>query len=272
VACFTYLAEDGRASAIAALQDRILAALSPLRQEQENGSSLRASDLRATDQGMILLLRAQAEMHFGRFAEAVRSLEKCIESPIGKQAPWAPKGMAICLLHLGRPDDAIDWYRRALEPNGWEPELVFNFLLTVATFRGPTGVSKELPGLAAPRTGVSVRRNATLSCFKAWRAMRTDDAKTAREAAFDARPYVLLARRGGLPIPDGLPSVDEIATWCAILESVFQWLEGDEQAKAFSEQLGNLPASTVENVRRVFGHQYLRLKGDGGPPNRQGAR
>jgi hypothetical protein len=153
-----------------------------------------------------------------------------------------------------------------LEPNGWEPGLVFNFLLAVATFHGPAGVSKELPALADPSIAVSARRNTTLSCFKAWCAMDSDDAQGARDAAFDARQYVLLAPSGKLSVAEGLPSVKEVVTWCVILERVFRWLKNDEQARAFSKQLETMPASEVEGARRILGVQPALKPRAGGEP------
>ncbi len=88
--------------------------------------------------------------------------------------------------------------------------------------------------------------------------MDIDDAQGARDAAFDARQYVLLARGGHLSVAEGIPSADEVAAWCVILERAFKWLKDDEQATAFSKQLETMPASAVENARRI-----LRVKNAG---------
>ena len=271
-ACFTYLAEDGRASESSALQERVLTALTPLRQAQQEGQpGLRAFDPRAMDLGTMLVVRSNAGARSGRFADAVASYEKCLEFPAVREAPVIPAGMAICLLRLGRVDEAIEWYRRAMKPNGWEPGLVFDLLSVVATRHGPAGVSKELAALAGPKIGVSARRNTTLSCFRAWCAMSTDDVQGARDAAFDAREYVLLARCRNLSAAEGPPSDNELAVSCVILERVFRWLKNDEQARAFSKQLEAMPSNAVENARRILDAQNAQPKRDGGgqmPPKR----
>ncbi|MGA2253123.1 MAG: hypothetical protein ABSG53_00545 [Thermoguttaceae bacterium] len=78
--------------------------------------------------------------------------------------------------------------------------------------------------------------------------MNTDDAQGAREAAFDAREYVLLARSGNVSIAEGLPPVNEVAAWCVILERVFRWLKNDDQVKTFFKQIETLPEGAVENA------------------------
>ena len=135
-ACFTYLAEDGRDSAISKLQERILRAPVPLRKvQQEQAPSLHSLDLSAFDRQMLFVARVSAEMQAGRFSEALATIRKLEETTSVREDPMLLSTMARCLRQVGRDEESIDCYRRAMKPNSLEPGLVFDFLSAVAAQR-----------------------------------------------------------------------------------------------------------------------------------------
>jgi serine/threonine protein kinase/Flp pilus assembly protein TadD len=197
-----------------------------------------------TDAKDLLQSRATAEYTSGRYAEAIRSLESCLQQKLGNEA-LLTGALARSHRALGRRQDAIKWYRRAVEISGVDPTLLSEFLCLVVEVQGAKGLLRQLPVYDQARQTQDARRNATLYCFSAWASLATGDGKMAFEQLVQADTYLLLACQQ--PVFAG----DEALVCFVILHIVSENL-ADKRSNGLAEFVKRRPAERVKTMREAF--------------------
>jgi tetratricopeptide (TPR) repeat protein len=201
-----------------------------------------------TEAKALLLPRATAEFGAGRYAAAAKSLEICLQEKLWNELAseaMITGALARSLRALGRRQDAIKWYRRAVQISGVEPALVSELLCLVVEEEGIEGLRRELPGYDRWLT-LDVRLNATLNYFASWAALATGDEKAAFENMVQAGPYFRLASQQ--PVFGG----DEALVWGVILQIVSEKLADSTRLARATEFLKRFPAERVRPMREVF--------------------
>jgi tetratricopeptide (TPR) repeat protein len=108
----------------------------------------------------LFLPRATAEFSSGRYAAAAKSLETCLEEKLWNEIAseaMITGALAKSLRGLGRPQEAIKWYRRAVAISGADAGLLSELLCLVAEEQGLIGLCRELPALDQSRLGQDLR-------------------------------------------------------------------------------------------------------------------
>lgn len=242
--CFNILLQQGREDEVPALQERMCEAIARASRDSRDALDGR---------GRILLGRAFAEILTGHDMLAAQTLQECYELPFGRREWWVPKELANCLVRLGQPEKAIDWYRRAIELRVNSTGVVLDFLTTVAEYRGVDAVAEELPALKTKVGSMDWSDNATIGCFEALLHMRTEDRDAAMRAATEAEITAMkLWPREPSSVANS-PLVGQYVTWAVILEAVESWLGDNDRARFYADRLATLPRSEVEAKRRILG-------------------
>jgi len=201
------------------------------------------------DPKSLLLPRAFAEFATGRYAAAVESLESCVQLKVWNEVVnevMVTGLFARSLRLVGRRQDAIKQYRRAVQISGVDPGFLSEFLSLVVEEEGVDGLRRELPAYDQVRSRLDVRLNATLSCFSSWAALARGDEKAAFEHLVLAGPYVLMA--GQQPVFGG----DEGLVCGVILQIVAEKLADSKRLVGVTEFLKRFPAERVKAMRELF--------------------
>jgi hypothetical protein len=198
-----------------------------------------------TDPRELLMPRATAEFGSRRYRAAVKSLEICLREKVGNEA-LITGALARCHRALGGRQDAITWYRRAVQVSGIDPTLLSEFLRLVVEEQGVNGLLRELPAYDQVWQRLDIRLNATLSCFTSWAAVATGDEKEAFEKLVLAVPYISLASQQ--PTFGG----DE-ALVCGVIQHVVAEKLGDSKHLAGATVfLKQFPGERVRAMREEF--------------------
>jgi serine/threonine protein kinase/tetratricopeptide (TPR) repeat protein len=196
-----------------------------------------------------VLLRAFGEFGSGRYGAAVASLERCLQLRVWNDAVsegMVTAALAKSLRALGRRQDAIKVYQRAVQLGAVDPGLLSELLLLVVEQDGIGGVRAALPAYDQARGGLDWRVNATLYSYRSWVALTENEEKRALEFLVEASHYVALARQ--LPAFAG----DECLACCTLLEAVSDKLADAKRLAAAREVLKQFPADRVKAMRDVF--------------------
>jgi serine/threonine protein kinase/tetratricopeptide (TPR) repeat protein len=192
----------------------------------------------------LLIPRAFAEFGSGRYAAAVETLESCVKTKMSDAL--VNTALAKSLRALGRRQEAIKWYRSAVQMSGIDPGLLSEFLCLVVELEGSNGLLRELPSYDQARSRPDARLNAILCCFSSWAAAATGDEKAARESFAQADPYLHWASQKA-PIGGDDPFVCGI-----ILQIVSEELGDSKQLDGITNFLKRFPAERVRGMREVF--------------------
>jgi serine/threonine protein kinase/Flp pilus assembly protein TadD len=198
-----------------------------------------------TDPKSLLAERAIAEFTSGKYQDAVKSLRSCLEQKLGNEVQLT-SALARTNRALGRRQDAIKTYRRAVEISDADPGLLSEFLYLVVQEQGAAGVLRELPAYEQTWLKLNVRPNATLDCFAAWAALAKGDERRAFEKLVSAGPFVLQASRQ----PDFIG--DEALACAVILHIVSERLADSKRLADAKEFLKRFPANRVRDMRAAF--------------------
>jgi hypothetical protein len=154
--------------------------------------------------------------------------------------------LARSLRAVGRREESIKWYRRAVESSGIDPDLLSEFLCLVTEEQGAIGLLQELPAYEKARLRPDVRLGATLTCFSAWGFLAAGKEKEAFENMVAATPYLQLAGwQSALGGEGGLA--------CGVLLQIVAETLGDSKRSAgYTEFLKGFPAERVKALRKVF--------------------
>jgi serine/threonine protein kinase/tetratricopeptide (TPR) repeat protein len=206
-----------------------------------------------TDAKNLLLPRATAEYGTGRYTAAVKSLEACLRE--GRWNELASEAMltgALARSHraLGHRQDAIAWFRRAMEVSGVHAGLLAEFLCLVVEDQGVDGLRRELVAFDRVRLNPDAMRSATLGCFAAWAALAKGDDKAAFEKLVQADTSYLAASQIAAS-PQAGP-VGEEALVCAVLLQIVAEQLADKRAAGLAEFVKRFPAERVRMIREVF--------------------
>jgi tetratricopeptide (TPR) repeat protein len=202
-----------------------------------------------TDHQSLLLPRATAEFGCGRYAEAAKSLETCLQMRLWNELAseaMITGALARSLRALRRREDAIKWYRRAVQISGVDPGLLSEFLCLVVEEQGVNGLLRELPAYDQVVRRLDVRLNATLHYFSSWRALAKGDEKAAFENLVQAELWFRLAIR------QANFGQDEALVWGVILQIVSEKLADSKRLVVASEFLKRFPPDRVRTMRKVF--------------------
>jgi tetratricopeptide (TPR) repeat protein len=201
------------------------------------------------DAKSLLVPRAFAEFGVGRYAAAVETLETCVKLKIWNDVvneAMVTAALAKSLRAVGRRDDAIKSYRRAVEISGVDPGLLSEFLCLVVEVDGVLGLLRELPAYEKTRQRPDVRLNATLSCFDAWVVLAAGNDKLAFEYMVQAVQFVGQASQQ--PAFGG----DEMLVCEVLLLVVAEKLGDTRRAAVLSDFLKHYPVERVKAMRDVF--------------------
>jgi serine/threonine protein kinase/Flp pilus assembly protein TadD len=189
--------------------------------------------------------RATAEFATGRYGEAVKSLQACLDRKLGSEVLMRG-ALARSLRALARREDAIEEYRRAVRVSGIDPSLLSELLCLVVEAHGVDGLARELGSYEEARKGQNLRLRAALSAFWSWAALAQGQGKAASGHLADAVSYAVLASReptiGG---EDGLA--------CAVILRIVAEKLGNANGLAVATELvKRYPAERVSAVGKVF--------------------
>jgi tetratricopeptide (TPR) repeat protein len=197
----------------------------------------------------VVVARASAEFASRRYSAAAKSLEFCLRKKLWNEIATEAiitGGLARSLRALGRRQDAIKWYRRAIPLSDVDPALLSEFLCCIVEEQGVDGLSRELPTYEQTWKRLDVRLNATLSCFSAWAALANHDEKEAFEKFILAIPYVLLASQQAV-------FSGEEGIVCGVIHHVIsEKLEASKHVAGATEFLKSFPAERVKAMKKVF--------------------
>jgi serine/threonine protein kinase/tetratricopeptide (TPR) repeat protein len=199
-----------------------------------------------TEAKALLLPRAMAEFGAGKYAAAAKSLEGCLQEKLWNELAseaMITGALARSLRALGRRQDAIKAYRRAVQISGVDPALLSEFLCLVVEEEGVNGLRRELPNYD-PWQRLDVRLNATLTYFSSWAALATGDEKAAFENMVQAGPYFRMASQQ--------PLGDEGLVCAVILQIVSEKLADSKRLARATGYLKGFPAERVRTMRAVF--------------------
>jgi serine/threonine protein kinase/Flp pilus assembly protein TadD len=226
---YTYLVQEGKLDELKELENRLREACVMTRKNPEE----------------LTLARASAEFTTQKYAAAVKSLEFCLQQKIGNEA-WITSALGQSLRALGRKQEAIKYYRRAVELSDVDPKLVSEFLCLIVEVQGIEGLKRDLPAFEKARLKPVARLHATLECISAWAALATGDEKAAFEFLVTAGTWMQAASHD--PHLDG----DELLTWGVLLNIVAERLGDSRRLAVSTELLKRFPAERVNAKREVF--------------------
>jgi serine/threonine protein kinase/Flp pilus assembly protein TadD len=226
---YSYLLQEERAEEFQRLENRLLEACATTRNRPEE----------------LAFPRASAEFATHKYAAAVKSLEICLKGKLGNEA-LVTGALARSLRALGRRQEAIDLYRRAVRLSDVDPGLLSEFLYLVVQVHGVDGLLRELPAYEQTWLRLNVRPNATLDCFSAWAALATGDEKRAFEKLVLAGPFFLQTSRE--PVFVG----DEGLACAIIIQIVSEKLADSKRLAEATEFLKRFPADRIRAMREVF--------------------
>jgi serine/threonine protein kinase/tetratricopeptide (TPR) repeat protein len=230
---YLFLVQEGKDDELARLEDKL-------------GKICQKTNSKSQD---LLLPRATAEFAAGRYAAAVKSFEICLQAKLWNELAneaMITAGLAKSLRALGRRQEALKWYRRAVQLSDVDPGLLSEFLCLLVQEEGVDALSRELPSFEQTWLRLNVRPNATLDCFSAWAALATGDEKRAFEKLVSAGPFFLQASRQ----PD---FAGDEALACAITyQIVSEKLADSKRLAEANEFLKRFPQERIKAMRELF--------------------
>jgi hypothetical protein len=230
---YTFLLQEGKDDESSQLEDRLREACRRTKSDPKG----------------LLLPRATAEFGSGRYAAAAKSLERCLREKLWNELASEANitgALAKSLRALGRRQDAVRWYRRAVEISRLEPGLLAEFLCLVVEEEGVNGLLREMGALDQSQIGLDVRRNATLSCFNSWIFLAVGNDKTGFEFLVQAVPLV------GLADQQPILGSEEGLVCGVILQIVAEKLADTKRLAFATEFLKRFPPERVKAMREVF--------------------
>src|SRR5262249_51698767 len=145
---------------------------------------------------------------------------------------------------LGHRQEAIKWYRRAVEISGVHAGLLAEFLCLIVEDQRVDGLRKELTAFDPLRLNPDAMRSATLSCFAAWAALGRGDAGVAFERLIQADIWYLGASQQ-------TGRVGEEALICAVLLHIVSEKLEDKRSVQLSDFVKRFPADRVKAMRET---------------------
>jgi len=194
----------------------------------------------------LLLPRGRAEFDASRFAAAATSLERCLQEKLWNESATEAMitgWLARSCRALGRRQDAIKWFRRAVEISGGDAGLLSELLCLVAQDEGAKGVQRVLLPYTQ-RPSADVRLNATVNCFAAWAALAKGDKNVSFENMVRAEPYLSLATQQFVG--------DDALVNAVILQTVSEKLADSARLASATAFLMRFPAERVRAIKEQF--------------------